>query len=191
MSASKQEVPPAPADLLDALVELQSLDRVPRIGYSMRGIADPESVSEHVFHVVFLVWALARREAGLDRAHAVDLALVHDLAEVRFGDLPRTAAHYLPPGAKAQAERSALADLMAPLGPEPSELLAEYQDRTSPEARFVSICDKLQLILKALVYRDWGAGAAGEFAEALDHFDDGGFETVRQLVDELRRRRDS
>ena len=176
-------------DLLDLLDELQSLDRVPRLGYAQRGVREPESVAEHLFHVVFLVWALAPRVEGLDVGRAVDLALVHDLAEVRFGDLPRTAAHYLPAGAKASAEAAAFRDLAAPLGPDRAALLDEYQAGTSREARFVAVCDKLQLLVKASVYERWGAGDVGEFLGALDSFDDGGFAPVGELVESLRQRR--
>lgn len=176
--------------MLDLLEELQTLDRVPRLGYSLRGVPDPESVSEHSFHVVFLVWALAPRVDGLDVLRALELALVHDLAEVRFGDLPRTAAHYLPKGAKAQAERRAMADLLAPLGSSKAGLLDEYQAGESLEARFVSVCDKLQLVLKAGVYERWNAGDVAEFGDALRHFDDGGFAPVAELVSALRQRRD-
>lgn len=180
--------------MLELLTELQALDRVPRIGYSMRGISDAESVAEHLFHVVFLVWTLAAREPDLDRARAVELALLHDLAEVRFGDLPRTAAHYLPPGAKSQAEGRALRDLLAPLGAEGergSRLFDDYQRGGSPEAKFVRVCDKLQLMVKASFYRRAGSSAAEEFLTALDRFDDGGFSSVRGVVEELKRVQDS
>ena len=84
-----------------------------------------------------------------------------------------------------------MADLLAPL-PGADELLAEYQDQDSLEARFVSVCDKLQLRLKAWVYERWGNAALGELTrEGLDELDDGGFEPVRRLIDELRRRRDA
>ncbi|MDA8016627.1 MAG: HD domain-containing protein [Thermoanaerobaculia bacterium] len=177
--------------VLDLLVELQALDKLPRVGYSLRGVAEPESVAEHVFHLTFLVWALGREMPELDLSKALELALIHDLAEVRFGDLPRTAAHYLPAGAKAEAERAALADLLAPL-PDAGHLLAEYQDQDSREARFVSVCDKVQLRLKAWVYEQWGYSALGELTgNGLDDLDDGGFEPVRRLVEELRHRRDA
>ena len=181
--------PDRKGDLLELLEELQSLDKVPRLGYAQRGVPDPESVSEHSFHVVFLVWALSADLPELDRFRAVEMALVHDLAEVRFGDLPRTAAHYLPSGAKDTAELAAVTDLLAPLGSESASLLREYQERQTLEARFVSICDKLQLLIKAGVYRKWRAGAVDEFLDALDGFDDGGFEPVRKVVDQLRGRR--
>ena len=177
------------ADRLDLFLELQALDRVPRMGYVLRGVAEPESVSEHAFHVVFLVWSLGREVPQLDLLRAVELALIHDLAEVRFGDLPRPAGRYLPAGAKDAAELAAMRDLAAPLGEAPSELLIEYQARRSLEARFVGVCDKLQILIKASVYESWGQGAVGEFLGHLDDFDTGGFEPVAELVDELRRRR--
>jgi putative hydrolase of HD superfamily len=149
--------------LLDLLLELQTLDRVPRSGYALRGIAAPESVSEHTFHLIFLVWALAAEEPEIDRSRAVELALVHDLVEVRTGDLPRTAAHAFPAGAKAHAEAVIGADLLAPLGDRGVALLAEYQAKETPEACFVSACDKLQVRIKAAVYENWGARGLDDF----------------------------
>lgn len=176
--------------LLDTLLELQTLDRVPRMGYVLRGVDDPESVSEHGWHVMFLVWALAPRLPEVDGLRALEMALLHDVAELRVGDLPRTAAHYLPADAKQQAETGAVADILAPLGERARELHAEYCAGTSPAARLVKACDKLQLMLKVSVYESWGAGGLGEFWHNPDNFPDGGFEPVRELIDELRRRRD-
>ena len=59
--------------LLDLLLELQTLDRVPRSGYFLRGISDCESVSEHTFHLAILVWFLAGEEPAVDRARAASL----------------------------------------------------------------------------------------------------------------------
>lgn len=171
--------------LLELLFELQALDRVPRSGYSLRGVAEPESVSEHSFHTAFLAWALAREEPALDRLKVVELALVHDLAEVRTGDLPRTAAGYLPAGAKARAELAAAQDLLAPLGARVAGLFAEYQAGETPEARFVAICDKLQLLVKASVYRRWGAKGMNEFFDNLEGLEDGGFAVIRRLIVDL------
>lgn len=177
--------------LLDLLLELQTLDRVPRSGYSLRGVPEPESVSEHTFHTAFLVWALAPEVPELDRTRLMELALVHDLPEVRFGDLPRTAADYLPPGAKAEAESAAARDLLAPLGERAAALHAEYQAKESPEARFVAACDKLHILIKALVYEGWGTTGLDEFWARGESFPDGGFEPVRRLVAELLSRRRS
>ncbi len=175
--------------LLDLLLELQALDRVPRTGYSLRGVPEPESVSEHAFHTTFLAWALADEEPDLDRARVVELALVHDLAEVRTGDLPRTAARYLPDGAKASAERAVAGELLAPLGERAQDLVAEYQASKTREARFVAACDKLQLLIKTSVYETWGAGNLDEFWTNLKDLSGGGFDSVDRVLEQLKARR--
>ncbi len=176
--------------LLDLLLEIQMLDRVPRMGYALRGVVDGESVTEHSWHVLFLVWSLAPRVPEVDPHRAVEMALIHDLAELRVGDLPRTASRYFPAGAKRAAETAAMAELAAPLPERAQELFADYEQGTSPEAKLVKACDKLQLMLKVAVYQHWGAGGLGEFWENPDNFPDGGFPAVRELFEELRRRRD-
>ncbi len=115
--------------------------------------------------------------------------MLHDLAELRVGDLPRTAARYLPDGAKDAAESAALAEILAPLGERARRLAEEYRDGASPEARLVKACDKLQLMLKVWVYERWGAGGLAEFWDNPDNFPDDGFAPVRELFEELRRRR--
>ena len=41
--------------LLDLFLELQLLDRIPRAGYVLRGVAYPESVTEHSWHTAFQI----------------------------------------------------------------------------------------------------------------------------------------
>lgn len=176
--------------LLDLVLELQTLDRVPRAGFLLRGVPDPESVTEHSWHVLFLVWTLASRIAEVDTARAVEIALVHDLAEVRVGDLPMVVAEYFPDGAKQTAEAAALDDILAPLPPRARELYAEYRAGESAEARLVKACDKLQMMLKVAVYERWGAGGLAEFWDNPANFPDGGFPPVRELFEELCRRRE-
>jgi putative hydrolase of HD superfamily len=175
--------------LLDLFLELETLDRIPRSGYLLRGIADCESIAEHSFHLAAIVWLLAGREPALDRARALELALVHDLAELRIGDLPRTAVDYFAPGAKHAAERRAVDDILAPAEPRARRLYAEYESEASPEARFVRACDRLQLLLKASVYERWGHGGLGEFWENPANLPPREFASVAQLFDELRARR--
>lgn len=181
-------MPGANATLLDLLLELETLDRVPRSGYLLRGVADGESVAEHSFHLALIVLLLAAREPGLDRARALELALVHDLAEVRVGDLPRTAARYLPADAKHAAERAALAEMLAPAGPEPLARYEEYERGESREARFVKACDKLQLMVKVAVYQGWGHTGLAEFWHHPDNFPDREFASIAEVFARLEAR---
>jgi putative hydrolase of HD superfamily len=169
------------ATLVEALLELEILDRVPRSGWMLRGVQDGESVSEHSWHVVTLVWALGPAVPGIDLLRALELAIVHDLAEVRIGDLPRTAARYLPAGAKHAGEEAALAELLAPLGERAVELYREYHQRSTREARLVAACDKLQLMLKVTLYERWGAGGLAEFWRNPANFPDTEFAPVAEL----------
>ena len=175
--------------LLDSLLELQALDRLPRTGFALRGVSDPESIAEHGFHLCLLIWALAPEVPEIDLGRAPELALVHDLAEIRIGDLPRTAGRYLPAGAKAGAESAALAELMAPLGDRAPALFAEFEHAETPEARLVKACDKLQLMVKVFVYERWGAAGLSEFWDNAINFPDPGFAPVDELLAELRQRR--
>lgn len=175
--------------VLDLLLELQTLDRVPRMGFLLRGVAEAESVCEHCWHVAFLVWVLAPRCPGVNAHRALEIAMVHDLAELRLGDLPRTAARYLPEGAKKASEDAAIGEILAPLPESARELWQEYAAGASPEAKLVKACDKLQLMLKVMVYERWGEGRLAEFWDHPDNFPDGGFPAVREVFEELRRRR--
>lgn len=172
--------------LLELLLELQTLDRVPRMGYVLRGVPDPESISEHSWHVVFLAWSLAARIPEVDPGRAMELALVHDLAEVRTGDLPMVAKRYFAEGTKEDAERSVVDELTGPLAGRAGKLLAEYRAAETPEARLVKACDKLQLMLKVAVYERWGARGLTEFWDNPENFRDYGFPVVRELYEELR-----
>lgn len=177
--------------LLDLCLELQTLDRVPRSGYVLRGVAEPESVTEHSWHVLSLVWMLGSRIEGIDRMRAMEIALVHDLAEMRIGDLPRVAARYFPDGAKKVAEAAAMAEILAPLPASALALYEEYQQGATPEARLVKACDKLQLMIKVAVYERWGTGALSEFWDNPENFPDGGFPAVKELFEALRERRNN
>jgi putative hydrolase of HD superfamily len=172
--------------IAEMLLELQALDRVPRMGYVLRGVSEPESVAEHTFHVALMVWAMAEQLPEVDTKRALELALLHDLAEVRTGDLPMTAGRYWPEGAKKVAEGAANRELLAPLGELADHLNREMAERTSVESRLVKACDKVQLLLKVSAYEHWGAGGLAEFWANEDNFPSSGFEPVDRLVAELR-----
>ena len=176
------------ASLLDLLLELQTLDRVPRSGYFLRGISDCESVSEHTLHLALLVWFLAGQEPDIGRSRAVELALMHDLAELRIGDLPRTATTYLPADVKHEAERRAAADILAPADPLATALYEEYEAGATPEARFVRACDKLQLMVKVTVYESWGHRGLSEFWGNPANFPQSEFGSIQRLFAELQAR---
>ena len=184
--------------MLSVLLELQRLKRLDRTGWVLRGLAPgAESVGAHTYGVAVVAMLLADevrvRGVDLDVARVLRLALVHDWAETRMGDLPRTAAEYFGAEARQRAERAAFDDMIAELHDgvrrEYSAWHEEYEARASLEARLVKAADIIDLLAQAYVFERAGARELGEFwagAEARDFGLDGvAAEVVRETVGAL------
>ena len=64
----------------------------------VQGISDAESTADHSFSVTLASLILSELiEEPLDRAKLLTIALLHDLPESVIGDIPPSAAAYLPP----------------------------------------------------------------------------------------------
>lgn len=130
---------------------LKSLDRA---GWLRVGIERPESVAGHSWGVAFL--ALLRCPPELNRERVLALAILHDLAEARIGDI--TPHDGVSREEKARRENVALDDMLAD-HPGLRELCG---DHTSPEARFVKSLDGEDLRAQAEIYAEAGFDV-GEF----------------------------
>ena len=167
---------------LDALLTLLALDRLPRTGWLVAGIAAPESVAAHSLGSAFVVLALGPLvQPALDVERAVVYALLHDATEALLTDLPRSAIECLPSGAKAEAEARAAERLLAPLSKLAFEREAEYRSRSTREARFVALCDKLHLGVRWLGYTQTGARGLDSFRESLAALDCREFAACEEL----------
>jgi putative hydrolase of HD superfamily len=123
------------------------------------GVERPESVAAHSWGVALLV--LLRAPPELDRGKLLAMAVLHDLAEVRVGDL--TPADGVPKDEKHRREREAMVAL---LGHRP-ELLAlwdEAEAGVTPEARFLKRMDRADMGMQAEHY----AAAGHDTTEFLD-----------------------
>src|SRR5690349_5770440 len=85
---------------------VQDLKRVKRRGWIDRGVPLPEveSVADHTWATGLLAWLTALDGTDLDANRVLQLAMIHDLAEVIVGDDPPYGADELP----APGERDAL-----------------------------------------------------------------------------------
>ena len=110
---------------------------------------------------------------------------MHDVPEALFGDLPRTAAKLLPAGAKAEAEKRAAAELLGPLSNDSMRLWEEYQAGATREARFVKVCDRLQLGVRLLGYVRSGQTGLDEFRDTVAAVDCSEFPPAAALRDAL------
>jgi len=172
--------------LLEALLGLQCLQDLPRTGWIQRGIRAPESIAGHILGTCELVLALGPRvEPALDTERALALALVHDAPEALLGDLPRSASELLPEGAKRTAEARAAKRVLGPLSGLALERFEEHARGETREARFVRVCDRLQLGLRLVGYRRAGQAGLEDFEQTLRALDCGEFAPARMLQAEL------
>lgn len=143
--------------ILSFLSEVEQLKNIDRAGYRYYGIPSPESVAEHSFATVWYVLVLAEEEEEVDRDKVIRMALLHDLAEIKLGDITEPAVEaYFQPGQKRLMERQAFADLVAKL---PAALKAELVGlheelltAETKEALVVRNADKLQMLGQVLRY---------------------------------------
>lgn len=169
-------------DRLEGLLRLLPLDALPRTGWALAGVPDPESVAAHSLGTALVVLALGPEiDPPLDVDRAVSLAVVHDAPEALLGDIPHAGAAHLPPGSKEAAERSAAAELLAPLSPLAIDRGVEMGALETREARFCRLCDKLQLGVRLVGYRRAGLGVLDDFREGLARLDCSEFPPAEQL----------
>lgn len=168
-------VEPEPSQAL--MEAIGRLKEVPRTGWLDRGIPseDTESVADHSYGVALLAWLFAPE--GIDRAHAIELALIHDLAESVVGDATpydREALSSLDPdtrrnwlnqrhirseeqrAAKQRDETAAIQGLADTLPDDRRTLLLagwmELCNRETPEAQFVKRMDVLETWMQSRRY---------------------------------------
>src|SRR5829696_10259418 len=179
--------------MLSTLIELQRLKRLDRTGWTLRGLPNgTESVAAHSFGVSVTAMLLADRctAQGLpvDVEKVLRTALLHDWAETRVGDMPRTAALYFGSEARKQAETAAFGDVVNAVdGAEGlySSLYNDYEQRNSLEARLVKAADVLDLLVQVLALERAGARGLDEFWEVAEQPDFKLEGQAEQIVQEL------
>lgn len=109
-----------------------------------------ENSAEHSWHAALMAVVLAPyADEPVDVGHVVEILLVHDLVEIDAGD---TFA-YDDAGRETQAERERVAaDRIFGLLPEEQgralrALWDEFEERTTPEARFAHAMDRISAVL--------------------------------------------
>src|ERR1051326_3689918 len=179
--------------MLSTLIELQRLKRLDRTGCVLRGFANgTESVAAHSFGVSVTAMLLAdevqRQGVKVDVEKVLRLALLHDWAEARFGDMPRTATMYFGAVARKQAETAAFHDLTKAIEQDDARYAAlyhEYEERTTLEARLVKAADVIGLLVEALALERAGGRGLDEFWEVAENPQLQLEGPAKQVVDEL------
>lgn len=178
--------------MLTTLIELQRLKRLDRTGWTLRGLPNgTESVASHSFGVSVTAMLLADKclaqGLAIDREKVLRIALLHDWAEVRVGDMPRTATLYFGSESRKQAETAAFLDVVNDVDQqgEYASLYHDYEQRQSLEARLVKAADVLDLLIQVLALERAGARGLDEFWEVAEKPDFNLAGAAEQIVQEL------
>lgn len=139
---------------LDRFLHIAShLKEVRRAGWVRSGVKDAESVADHSWGVAVLALLLAPQD--LDRQRLLSLATVHDLAEAIVGDI--TPHDSISADEKRRCESDATHNLAALADmPELIALWKEYDQNSTPEARFIHELDALEMASQAIAYQRSG-----------------------------------
>jgi len=69
-------------------IEIGKLKKMPRRGWVIRGVKNPESIAEHSFRATIMAWILAGyKNKKINMEKLLKMALVHDLCEIYAGDI--------------------------------------------------------------------------------------------------------
>ena len=179
--------------MLSTLIELQRLKRLERTGWVLRGLPNgTESVAAHSFGVsvtaMLLADKLIAQGVTVDVEKLLRIALLHDWAEVRVGDMPRTATLYFGSEARKKAETAAFSDVIHDLREAEglyASLYNDYERRESLEARVVKAADVLDLLIEVLALERAGARGLDEFWEVAEKPDFNLEGPAEQIVQQL------
>lgn len=166
--------------LIDFFIEIGKLKKMPRKGWVIRDIKNPESIAEHTFRSAIMAWFLGKRKKRkLNMERLIKMALVHDLCEVYAGDTTPYDS-ILPKSRKKRAElvktwprfsekerkrlirekykkekeslEKLIAKLPLDLKKETKALWLDYEKGLTPEGRFFQQTDRIENFFQSLEY---------------------------------------
>lgn len=168
-------------ELIEFFIKVGRLKSLKRRGWLMRDVADPETVADHAFRVLFLTWIFSRGRA-INTKKVLKMALVHSLSAVyidyispydklleiksyseaqrRYPALVIRApvqVKELIKNKRFQEEKKAIERLVKELPEDISskiiDLWVDFETSSSKEAKFLRAIDKLENLLQAIEYR--------------------------------------
>lgn len=168
--------------LLECMAEMHALTKIPRIGWILAGVPDPERVSDHCYETAVIAYLLSQQmDEPVDMGKVLAMALFHEVGEVRITDLPRRSGPYVK-AFKHKAEREAAGDILDGVAESIHELLREMHDLETVEARLVEAAEELQIIAAALYYAKENRGDISEYRRDVAKYDALGIEPARAVA---------
>ncbi|MBC8375403.1 MAG: HD domain-containing protein [FCB group bacterium] len=142
--------------LISSLEHIYQLKTIPRSGWLQSGIDEVgvESIAAHSYGMLILILHLRSdiQSVGVNVERALNMALVHDIAESIVGDL--TPQDNVSESAKYEAEAAAFEQIVRGVqqGDYFRDLWEDFESVKSPEAKLVKRIDKLDMLIQAYLY---------------------------------------
>ena len=158
----------SPRAAIDFLTLTRSLKTTKRTGWVMSGVQNPESIADHMYRMSLMAMIASFSNESLDTNRCIKLALIHDLAEAKVGDI--TPHCGVSDEKKYKLELGTMEQIQSMLGPlfggdEILDLWKEYEEGSTTEAKLLKDLDKIEMILQAQEYE-----AEGSSEKSLDQF---------------------
>ena len=140
---------------IDFLFEIGCLRNVPRAWQQILS-GRVQNISEHVFRTTIIAWMIAANEKA-DVSKVIKMCLLHDIGESRTGDIAFMHRDYVVRNEEL-AEENIFQETA--LEKEASQLLHEYAERETLEAKIVKDADNLDVDLELKELAKIGDSAA-------------------------------
>lgn len=167
-------------NILNFFLEVNKLKTMPRTGWVLMEVKNPETIAEHTFRMAILAWLLAEKK-NLSIRKTIQTALSHDLCEVYAGDVTPFFYYLKLPKNRAQRknflmkwirlskkekeklgkkktklERESLLKLTKFLKPHVKKLICSswfnFEKRISREGNFVKQVDRIETLIQSIEY---------------------------------------
>ena len=154
MNDTRKDIPTR--RLISSLEHIYALKTIPRSGWLQSGIdaRGVESIAAHSYGMsILLLYLRATLQSnGVNVERALNMALLHDIAESIVGDL--TPRDNVLESTKYEAEAAAFEQIVQDVqeGEYFKNLWQDFESNKSPEARVVKRIDKLDMLIQAYLY---------------------------------------
>ncbi|MDD5039730.1 MAG: HD domain-containing protein [Patescibacteria group bacterium] len=153
-------------DILNFFFELGQLKKVEHEGWRLAGVEHPEKVTDHSLRVAHIAYALAHLEQYPNPEEVCTMAVFHDIAECRTGDVHNVAKHYVKRD-EARAVRAQLKNL-GTLGKKIYLLWKQVEDRKTKAGIIAKDADYLEQAVTAKEYLERGIDLATVWIENVE-----------------------
>ncbi|XP_014288194.1 5'-deoxynucleotidase HDDC2 isoform X2 [Halyomorpha halys] len=143
------------------------LKHLPRTGWVLRNVKDPETVSGHMYRMAMMMFLI--EDNDIDKSRCMEMALVHDLAESIIGDF--TPYCGISPEEKYKRECEAMkeiGELVGKNGDYINTLFLEFEEQKTKEAKLIKEFDLFDMALQAYEYekKEKAPGRLQEFIDS-------------------------